>query len=276
MSLAGSLAARAGRRYSAGPELSDALAVARRVADKGAGVTLCYWDRGGEDPAEVADAYVAAAEAVAADGLEARVAIKAPALDFDRALLERAAAAARAAGAPLHFDSLAPDTADPTLELAGTLDQARGITLPGRWERSVGDAGGAESMGAGVRVVKGQWPGDPDVDLRGGFLSVIDSLAGRVPYVAVATHDAALVRQALERLRESGSATELELLFGLPPDRAAAEAHRAGVPIRIYIPYGHGWLPYATRQALKHPMTLVWFARDLFSPPAIERLVEAL
>ncbi len=117
MSLRRSIAARLGRRYSAGPELSDALAVGRLMAERGAAATVCFWDTGDEAPREVANAYVAAADAVR--DLDCRVSTKLPALGFDGGLLDEVATAAERAAAPLHIDSLGPDVADRTFSLAG-------------------------------------------------------------------------------------------------------------------------------------------------------------
>ncbi len=151
-----------------------------------------------------------------------------------------------------------------------------GLTLPGRWRRSQEDAEVAADLGAAVRVVKGQWAGEPDVDPRAGFMEVVKRLAGRIPGVQVATHDAPLAESALARLGGTSTAAELELLFGLPLAEPARVARRAGVPVRIYVPYGHGWLPYAAKQALRRPRTLLWLTRDLLSAPARERFAREL
>ena len=67
-----------------------------------------------------------------------------------------------------------------------------------------------------------------------------------------------LARAALARL----PGAELELLFGLP-SRDVVQAAGPGVATRIYIPYGRGYLPYAVRHTVSHPVTAWWLARDL-------------
>jgi proline dehydrogenase len=115
-----------------------------------------------------------------------------------------------------------------------------------------------------VRVVKGQWadPVKPEVDLREGFLSVIDRLAGRARSVSVATHDAALAKEAVKRLLNKKTSCELELLYGLPLEPVSGIALAAGVKIRLYLPYGHGWLPYAISKVYENPRILWWVLRD--------------
>ena len=263
------MTASASLAYIAGPELEDAIAACRRFAHEGLSSTVGYWDTGeGADPREVADAYLRALSAVHAEGLDAYLSIKAPPLQMSSAWVERVVARAREHDAGVHFDSLFPEAADRTLELVGeSLRQHPrvGCTVPGRWRRSAADARRAAALGVmRVRVVKGQWedPGDPRRDLRDGFLAVIDELAGQPVRVAVATHDPPLARQALRRLRDAGTPCELELLFGLPVNAARAVARDLAVPVRMYVPYGKAYMPYALSQLRRNPKVLWWYLRD--------------
>jgi proline dehydrogenase len=101
------------------------------------------------------------------------------------------------------------------------------------------------------------------MDMRAGFLKVIDAVRGRAGRVAVASHDVPLAREALLRLMDAGTSCELELLHGLPRREAARMARQLDVPIRVYVPQGKAWLPYVLKQAKKNPWVLTWFARDL-------------
>jgi proline dehydrogenase len=139
-----------------------------------------------------------------------------------------------------------------------------GCVLPGRWQRSLRDADLVSRLQIRVRVVKGQWadPEHPDIDLREGFLAVVDRLAGRARHVAVATHDAQLAREALRRLTAVGTPCELELLFGLPMRAARQVARDLGVSTRVYVPYGHSWVPYALSWVRQNPRVLWWVVSD--------------
>jgi proline dehydrogenase len=101
------------------------------------------------------------------------------------------------------------------------------------------------------------------MDMRAGFLNVVDELCGRARCVAVASHDVPLAREALERLLAAGTPCEMELLYGLPRRAAVAAARELGVPVRFYVPQGKAWLPYVLKQARNNPRVLAWFARDL-------------
>jgi proline dehydrogenase len=105
-----------------------------------------------------------------------------------------------------------------------------------------------------VRVVKGQWA-DPDYrarDQRKRFLDVVDAAAG-AEHVGIATHDAPLAIAAVQRLRGAGH----ERLLGLPWRAADLE------PTRIYVPFGHAYLPYAIGRARANPRLALWVARDV-------------
>jgi proline dehydrogenase len=261
------IAQRAARAYVAGPTLGDAMRTCEAVAHRGFASTICAWNDDGDAWSAVADSYIASLRYLAGTTLDCYVSIKAPAIGHSREVLAQVIDVARSARRGLHFDSLAPEDAEHTWTLiedaVARLEQV-GCTLPGRWHRSASDAERAVGLGLRVRVVRGQWvdPGVPDMDSGQGFLALIDRLAGRARHVAVATHDPALAREALTRLKHAGTSCELELLYGLGTRNPLLVARAVGVPVRIYIPYGHAWLPYCLSQARKKPRILWWIMRD--------------
>jgi CelD/BcsL family acetyltransferase involved in cellulose biosynthesis len=261
---------RIARRYIAGESLDDALRVTDQLAAEGTGATIGYWDSASNTPREVTDVYLAALDALGARGEGDYVSIKLPALDFSRDLFGEVVERGKSRGVRVHLDSLGPETAERTLAaledaLRATPAASLGLTIPGRWERSAGDADWACERGLPLRVVKGEWPDPaaPDRDLRAGYLDVIDRLCGRATHVAVATHDTWLAAEAFERLGRAGTPCGLELLYGLPMRESLDQARRLGVDVRIYVPYGRAFLPYAVSQLGKRPRMALWLARDL-------------
>ena len=264
------LARRAANRYIVGPELDDAIGKCRHLAEQGIPTTICAWnDEHGSAEAN-AERCRLGIDAVASERLDCYVSLKALDVEFSPRLLELIAAHARQHGVGLHFDSMGPEAADETLSVVQRLSEAGGklgCTIPGRWRRSLADAERAAALGARIRVVKGQWsdPHEPKTDPSAGFRRVIDHIAGKARHVAVATHDPSLSKAALSRLRESCTSCELELLFGLPLGKSFDIARDLKVPVRIYLPYGHPWLPYALRQAKRHPVIALRALRDAFA-----------
>jgi proline dehydrogenase len=110
-----------------------------------------------------------------------------------------------------------------------------------------------------VRVVKGQF-GAAEVHPRAGYMAIVDRLVERgARDVAVATHDAALLKAALGRLDAARIPHEAEFLHGLPmrePLRAV------GGDARVYVPYGAAFLPYALEELRRHPSRAAWLLRD--------------
>lgn len=270
--LARAVTQRAAGRYVVGPELEHAMAACRHLADQGFATTICAWNDEHSPPGDNVGHCLRGIDAVATERLDCYVALKALDLGFAPSLIDRIASSARHRDVGLHFDSMGPGSADETFSILHRLSGAGlrlGCTIPGRWRRSPADAERADGLGLRIRVVKGQWPDPdaPDMDPRTGFRAVIDRLAGTAHHVSVATHDPALARAALGRLRESGSPCELELLFGLPLRGAIRVGRDMGVPIRIYLPYGHAWLPYALRQVMRNPGIAWWTIRDFFATP---------
>ena len=82
--------------------------------------------------------------------------------------------------------------------------------------------------------------------------------------MTVATHDPELAERALAILVSAGTPCELEQLRGLPRRRSCAVARALGVPVRIYLPFGPGWWPYAIDRALARPYLPLWALRDRF------------
>jgi len=260
------LARRAARAYVAGPALDDALVACRLAARRGVASTIGFWNGDQQSPEEVAAAYLATLDGLGHDGLDCYLSVKALPLGFSRELSSAIVRRARRWDVRVHFDSLGPETVEPTFAMLedGLARYRRlGCTLPGRWSRSLRDADQAVELGLDVRVVKGQFPARDEMDPRAGFLAVVDRLAGRARFVAVATHDASLAQMALDHLISARTPCEAEILYGLPSRHTLRVARAKQVTARLYVPYGQAWLPYRLSHARHNPGLLWWVTRDL-------------
>ncbi len=283
---------RVARNYIAGDTLQDAVRVKEALATSGVAATIGFWDGESDNPRSVANQYLAGLEAIAASrptevaihepsaernplpavcgSRRDYLSIKLPALNYQYDLLREVAQKAVDLGVRIHFDGMEPESVGRTkaaiedlkTELPGL---AVSCTLPGRWLGSVDDAAWAARWQLPVRVVKGEWPDPqaPDRDLRSGYLEVIDALAGKAPWVSVASHDPPLAREAILRLQEAGTPCDQELLYGLPTRTQVRQARELGVDVRVYVPYGEAYMPYALSKVRRKPQILWWLARDL-------------
>ena len=257
-------------RIVPGPGPGAAVRRCRKLNRAGSAATLGYFQSRDAQPERIVAANVAAARLLAGRRGDVYLSVKAPPLAFDPARLREIAEAAAAADVALMFDAHAPRDADRTLSAVAELlaDFPRtGFALPARWIRSRGDAAAFRDSSARIRLVKGEWA-DPEwrgMDIEGSYLALARRLAGRSAPVAVATHDPALAEKALVLLLAAGTPCELEQLRGLPKRRTMAVARRLGVPVRVYVPFGPGWWPYALDKALARPYLLSWMLRDRFA-----------
>jgi proline dehydrogenase len=257
----------AGRAYVPGERLQDAVQIAERLGAQGTPCTIGYFSRAADPPDATARVCESVIDAVAAMQPKGYVSIKAPACRYDPRLLASIVLKAREADVLAHFDSHELHTADATLQCvrqAVDLGGRVGLTIPGRWRRSLADAEFACGLGVRVRLVKGEWadPGDRGRSREKGSMEVVECLAGRAREVAIASHDPWLVREALSRLLAAGTPCELELLYGMPMRRVVALAREFRVPVRVYIPFGIAWRPYAASRAAENPRILWWLVRD--------------
>ena len=255
--------------YIAGPEVKDAIRVCRQVAEHGLRSTICPWDGPDDPPEKVVSTYKAALHSIGDENLDCYLSIKAPSMKYNFENMEELVEIARGHGVRIHFDSLAPDTASLSMALLEkTLQIYSNIsyTLPSRWQRSVADAEKLIDLNIPVRLVKGQWPdpAEPNIDPRANFLNLVDVLAGRASYVAIATHDTWLAKESLIRLKASETVCELEQLYGLPM-RIHSVAKPLDVPARVYIPYGYAYLSYSLSAMRKRPIILAWLLKDFLA-----------
>ena len=250
-----------------GPGPKTAARICLRLNARGLGVTVGHFPGSGDSPDSITTANILMAVALQGRAGDAYLSVKAPQLSFDAERLHEIAQAAAASRLSLMFDAHSPELADKTLALfAELLDTypGTGCVLPARWRRSQADAGRFRDSTARIRVVKGEWADEHEEmpDIAASYLALVERLAGRAGAVAIATHDPQLAERSLKMLLAAGTPCELEQLRGLPRQRTMAIARQLGVPVRLYVPFGRGWLPYALDKALARPYLLGWMIRD--------------
>jgi len=257
------------RPYVGGDTVDEAMCVADRLAGEGFATTLGYWDTGRDTARQVADIYLNAVRRLSATNLDCYVSLKPPPLRFASELADELAGVAATHRVRLHCDSHGTNVADLSNAMlqgmaARSDGNSLGTTLPGRWSRSLRDADRAIELALNVRVVKGQWPDQeaPKRDMSAGFLEVVQRLAGRAQHVSVATHDFPLACEAVERLRAEGTPCELEVLHGVPAKSLIRWADKKGVKVRIYVPFGSGFVPNAIGVLKRNPRLIYAFAKE--------------
>ncbi len=244
---------RAARRYVAGREAGDAVAVAERLAAAGLGASIDLFGERVTARAEaerVAEAYEALARVLPPT---AWLSLDLSHVAFAGDLLDRIAAAVPP-GARLQLGAEEAAVTDRVLD-AALAAAGRGrpvdVTLQANLRRSPADAERLAAAGPeiGVRLVKGAYVEADAVALPWGapadaaYAALARRLGAAGVRLALATHDRALRAALLPDLPDAAC----ELLLGVHPADAAALA-RAGRTVRIYVPYGEGWFRYLMRR----------------------------
>jgi proline dehydrogenase len=274
-------------RFVAGERVQDAVDVSRQLLAEGLLVSL---DHLGEDTtdtrtaAAVAAAYrevlAALASAGLARGTEVSMKLSALGLGLDPAIAYEHArqlcAAAREAGTTVTVDMEDHTTTDATLEMIGRLRRDFpdvGAVLQAYLRRTEDDCRALAAAGSRVRLCKGAYAEPDSVAFRTrtavdeSFRRCLGVLMNGQGYPMVATHDPALIDEALRLAGEVGRAQgsyELQMLYGIRPkeqQRLAAE----GEQVRVYVPYGTEWYGYLMRRLAERPANLTFFLRALAS-----------
>lgn len=253
------LAFRLASRYVAGLTAEDALATARRLAERGVLSSLDFFGERVSDPVEadrVTEVYVALARRVGSEappGTYLSVDLSHLAID-DPGVVRRLERIAEALPADVFVQVGAEEAAQADRILDTVLAVARAggrvaATLQANLRRSVSDASTLVEAAVPIRLVKGAYVespaqahawGDP-TDLA--FVDLAYSLHRAGATVWLATHDPVLREALLPGLPGVG----VEMLLGVRRDDQVALASR-GIPIRVYMPYGDAWFRYAMRR----------------------------
>jgi proline dehydrogenase len=164
---------------------------------------------------------------------------------------------------------------DRTLRIHGSL-RAKGLpvgtVLQARLRRTPADAERLAAAGASVRLCKGIYLEPASVAhveadaIRAAYLESLEILLRGKGRVAVATHDAALVRGAeelLERLAVPRERFEFQMLLGVLPGLRQSLVAK-GLSMRVYVPYGKQWYAYSTRRLRENPEVAGNIVRAMF------------
>jgi proline dehydrogenase len=279
-------------RYIAGESLTDAVVTVRDLNRRGAAATvdvLGEFIRIPDEAEATATEYEHALDAIAAEQLDANVSVKLSALgiEIDRDLVDRTLARVLASaerhGVFVRIDMEHSGLTDQTLAIyrglrAGGHEDV-GVVIQSYMRRAAADIAALADLTPNVRLVKGIYLEPEDVayqrmpEINANFLRLLEQLVDAGSYVAIATHDRALVSGALElfeRRRLGRDRYEFQMLLGVAGDvggRLLAGGHR----LRVYVPYGRAWYAYAVRRIKENPGIAGYVARDV-----VRRLIPGL
>lgn len=150
-----------------------------------------------------------------------------------------------------------------------------GLTLQARRRRTPEDLAWAIRLHTSLRLVKGAFP-ERALDHAGrdridhAYLDAAAIMLSREAreagfYPVFGTHDDRLAGAIMALARERGwspDAFEFEMLYGVRPDWQLA-LRGLGYNVRVYLPFGGDWWPYAIRRVGENPGNAWLLARSL-------------
>jgi proline dehydrogenase len=168
---------------------------------------------------------------------------------------------------------------DSTIALHRELTAARlpvALTLQAYLRRTEGDLVEEVRRGSKVRLVKGAFAAHrstafpTQTAIKANSRRLIDIMLSQQArdagfYAIIATHDHQLQNYAIERAAENGWSPgeyEFEMLLGVRSD-LANDLVRRGARVRLYMPFGRDWWPYAIRRIGENPRNAVLLTRSL-------------
>jgi proline dehydrogenase len=271
-------------RYIAGETLEDAVATVRGLNALGAMATVDVLGEFISRPEEAeltATEYERALDAIAAGQLDATVSVKLSALgiEIDRALVDGTLARVlRSAGRhrifvriDMEHSGLTDHTLDIYRGLRAVGNDDVGIVIQSYMRRAEADVAALADLTPNVRLVKGIYLEPDDVayqampEINASYMRLLEQLVEQGSYVAIATHDPALLDGALnliDRHSLGRDRYEFQMLLGVAEEarrRLIADGHR----LRVYVPYGRAWYAYSVRRLKENPSIAGYVARDV-------------
>jgi proline dehydrogenase len=271
-------------RYIAGETLQDAVATVRALNALGAMATVDVLGEFISRPQEAeqtATEYEQALDAIAAGQLDANVSVKLSALgiEIDRTLVDRTLArvlrSAERHRIFVRIDMEHSGLTDQTLDIYRNLRAAGredvGIVIQSYMRRAEADVAALRDLRPSVRIVKGIYLEPADVayqtmpEINASYLRLLEQLVEGGSYVAIATHDPALLDGALNLIDRHGLGRdryEFQMLLGVAEEarrRLIADGHH----LRVYVPYGRAWYAYSVRRLKENPSIAGYVTRDV-------------
>lgn len=168
-------------------------------------------------------------------------------------------------GVFVRFDMEDHTTTDSTLRLYRRF-VARypgiGPVLQSRLHRTEQDIQALAPLKPNVRLCIGIYHEPSDISLtdkramKERLLQLLELMWSNDQYVAIATHDEAVIHRALalaDRMGKTAADYEVQMLLGVPRAEIQGEVQLRGVKVRLYVPYGRHWYAYCLRRLDGNP-----------------------
>jgi proline dehydrogenase len=147
-----------------------------------------------------------------------------------------------------------------------------GIVIQAYMRRSEDDIKSLLKYKPSVRLCKGIYNEAPDIafkdpdEIRSSYKRLLKLLLDNGCYVGIATHDEALIQNALKEIKDRNlnrNSYEFQMLLGVREDRRN-EILKSGHRLRVYVPFGEDWYGYSTRRLKENPEMVGHIVKSIF------------
>jgi len=186
-------------------------------------------------------------------------------------LLQQIVEKAHNFGHTIRFDMEHSKITDKTLDLCLKLNQkypkTMGVALQAKLFRTEDDMKECMNNNISLRLVKGAYIEKESIALKSyqkiqeNYLRLIELLGTKMDRrCAVATHDETILNDIFSK--PDANRFDYEFIYGIRRDLQKSIKDQ-GQKVRIYLPYGENWLPYAWRR-LREFKNLTFLVRSIF------------
>ncbi|MCB9639700.1 MAG: proline dehydrogenase family protein [Myxococcales bacterium] len=132
-----------------------------------------------------------------------------------------------------------------------------------------------EGLQAHIRLCLGIYPEGPDIayqkkpEMKENFHKLLGKLWDAGHFVAIATHDEALLERCLQLAKDKDISTdryEVQMLLGVPRKAIQQKIVQEGITVRLYVPYATTWdhaYAYAKRRLVENPRMALYVTGNL-------------
>jgi len=265
------------KKYIAGAHLEDAVTAVKRLNAQGIVATLDVLGEAvtnKEESVRAKQRYLDTLDAINQHKLDANISIKPthfgltldPEFCFQQ--ITELLARAKQYNNFVRIDMENSATTHATIELYKRLHQTFnnvGIVAQANLKRMLTDIQSPELKDTNYRLCKGVYKESNDIaynDLnlvRKNFMAIVKHLFDHGNYVGIATQDDALINEVCKLAATDNVAKnkfEFQTLYGVRED-LRDKINRDGYKVRVYIPFGTHWYPYAMRR-LQESANVAW------------------
>lgn len=280
-----SLAKKFASRFVAGETAASACDAVSELNAKGIMASLDLLGESVSNEAEAratAQQYLELLDTMRARSLEVNVSVKLTALgqDISDALCEEnirtILSKARGYGGFVRLDMEGSDYTQRTIDffalrLYDEFPDTVGIVLQSALRRTLDDVQWAVGKQCRVRICKGAYLEPPVVafpdkkDVDANYVAAMHRLMEQGRYPGIATHDEAIIAEAVRFATAKGIASdrfEFQMLYGVRRD-LQERLVRDGWRLRVYVPFGTQWYPYLMRRLAERPANLAFITGNV-------------